>query len=162
MLTSDRRNESLSTDMEMNEGAVMDKVVRRILFATDLRNLEKQGLDLARAMAASFGAELHILHVVPDVPGIDKNELQTRSHAARHQLLQQLGSEQDVVVVVGNIIQEITSYVEAHQIDFVFLGSHGHDDGSRLTITEMLDRLVPCPILKYFPPIGAVANAASR
>lgn len=119
----------------------MDTAPRRILFATDLSDQTRPAQTFAQTMAARFGAEFHLLHVVPE---------SASGTAVSPSPCPSAGSSAPVPTLVsGNLVLEIADYVKLHQIDLVMLGSHRACGFDRLSLTEMLTRLLPCPVLSY-------------
>ena len=144
--------------------------IRRILFPTDFSEPAKEAQKYAMALADRFGAELHLLHVVPEVamPLPDSTnawtlpaaDLKLQVEAAERQLLHDLGpdwaEERRTVhtAVVGNAVEEIVKYAREHEIGLIVIGTHGRTGLSHLllgSVAEKLVRLATCPVLTVHP-----------
>ncbi len=144
--------------------------LRRILFPTDFSEPARQAQQYAMALADRFGAELHLLHVVPEIirPLPDSStswtppEVELKKHVAEanNHLLRGLGAEwaaQHVTArttTFGSIVDEIIKYASEHDIDLIVLGTHGHTGLSRLligSVAEKVVRLAACPVLTIHP-----------
>ena len=143
--------------------------IRRILFPTDFSEPANEAKQYAISLADRFGAELHLLHVVPlVVPYPDaaspwimaENEMQRQVEAADKRLANELDStwsQQHAVVhnaVMGLAVDEILSYAKEHKIDLIVVGTHGHSGLARLligSVTEKLVRSASCPVLTVHP-----------
>ena len=144
--------------------------IRRILFPTDFSEQAKEAQKYAMALADRFGAELHLLHVVPEVamPLPDSTtswtlpaaDLKLQVEAAERQLLHDLGpdwaEERRTVhtAVVGNAVEEIVKYAKEHEIGLIVIGTHGRTGLSHLllgSVAEKLVRLATCPVLTVHP-----------
>lgn len=140
--------------------------MRRILVATDYSPSAKQALNYACAIANSFNAELHILHVMMDplplaVPegGLNQRdkiiaELLRKAEITHLENTQHLPSAPEVkvlrVVREGYPVNEIRKYAADQQIDLIVLGTQGHSGLSRLllgSVAEKTVRLASCPVL---------------
>ena len=144
--------------------------IRRILFPTDFSEPAKEAQKYAMTLADRFEAELHLMHVVPEVamPLPDSStswtlsaaDLKLQVDAAEKRLLQELGSdwaEEHRTVhtaVVGNAVEEIVKYAKQHEIGLVVVGTHGRTGLSHLllgSVAEKLVRLATCPVLTVHP-----------
>jgi len=144
--------------------------IRRILFPTDFSEPAKEAQKYAMALADRFGAELHLIHVVPEVamPLPDSTtawtlpaaDLKLQVAAAEKRLLQDLGpdwaEERRTVhaAVVGNAVEEIVKYAKEHEIGMIVIGTHGRTGLSHLllgSVAEKLVRLATCPVLTVHP-----------
>jgi universal stress protein A len=143
--------------------------MKRILFPTDFSEPAKEAQQYAMALAERFGAELHLLHVIPMViPYPDaaspfvlpQEELQLQIESADKRLIDELDpawSMQHPVVhsaVVGLAVDEILNYVKEREIDLIVVGTHGHTGLTRLligSVAEKLVRVANCPVLTVHP-----------
>ena len=144
--------------------------IRRILFPTDFSEPARKAQKYAMALADRFGAELHLLHVVPEVamPLPDSTtawtlppaDLKLVVEAAEKQLLEELGpdwaEERRTVhtAVVGNAVEEIVKYANEHEIGMIVIGTHGRTGLAHLllgSVAEKLVRLATCPVLTVHP-----------
>ena len=143
--------------------------IRRILFPTDFSEPANEAKQYALSLADRFGAELHLLHVVPLViPYPDaaspwimaENEMQRQVEASDRRLASELDStwsQQHVVIhkaVMGLAVDEILSYAKEQEIDLIVVGTHGHSGLARLLIGSVAEKLVrtaSCPVLTVHP-----------
>ena len=145
-------------------------LIRRILFPTDFSAPAKEAQKYAMTLADRFGAELHLLHVVPEVavPLPDSTTAWTLPPAdskllvedAQQRLLEELGpdwaEERRTVhaAVVGDAVEEIVKYANEHEIGMIVIGTHGRTGLSHLllgSVAEKLVRLATCPVLTVHP-----------
>jgi universal stress protein A len=138
--------------------------IKTILVPTDFSECSDQALAYGRAMAATFGASLHLLHVVQDpytqpwaaeaFPAPLGDMLAQWQEQARVRL-QGLVAEAEragvmVAVQVGSPFQEIVSYAEAQHIDLIVIGTHGRGPIGHMllgSVAEKVVRRAPCPVL---------------
>lgn len=143
----------------------MSVTIRRILFATDFSEPARVAQQYAVAMAESFSAELHALHVVPEIilPATDsytawtlpEGGMKAQLEASERQLQNEVGSvAARCQVVVGFPIEEIVKYANDREIDLIVAGTHGHTGLAHLlmgSVAEKLVRLSTCPVLTVHP-----------
>lgn len=144
--------------------------LNRILVPTDFSEFSRPAMTYACAMAERFGAQLHVLHVVPDpamlVPeavvfSVESMQAQSDQLVADAQkLLQQIPaggqSGQSVVreVRVGAAFMEIIDYAKSQDIDLIVIGTHGRSGLSHILMGSVAERVVraaPCPVLSVKP-----------
>ena len=144
--------------------------IRRILFPTDFSGPAKEAQKYAMTLADRFGAELHLLHVVPEVamPLPDSTnawtlptaDLKLQVDAAERRLHQELGpdwaEERRTIhaAVVGDAVHEIVKYASKHEVGLIVIGTHGRTGLSHLllgSVAEKLVRLATCPVLTVHP-----------
>lgn len=143
----------------------MSVSIQRILFATDFSEPARQAQQYALTMAEKFGAELHALHVVPEIilPATDsytawtlpEGGMKAQLAASEQQLQKELGAQTAIrQVVVGFPVEEIMKYATDHNIDLLVVGTHGHTGLAHLlmgSVAEKLVRLSTCPVLTVHP-----------
>lgn len=152
--------------------------IKRILSPTDFSAPAKEAQAYAMAMADEFGAQLHLLHVVPLVipfPDaaapfvVPEGEMQAQVDAAEARLIGELPPEwtqkHDVVTtaIVGLAMDEIARYINDHSIDLLVLGTHGHTGLAHLlmgSVAENLVRTANCPVLTVRPRSAPAATAS--
>jgi nucleotide-binding universal stress UspA family protein len=144
--------------------------ISRILFPTDFSEPARQAQQYAMALAERFGAELHFLHVVPEVTmGLPDSstywtlpdaDLKAQVESANERILNDIGHDWAAqhhpfrTSVVGNVIAEIQNYSARHNIDLIVVGTHGYTGMSHLllgSIAEKLVRISTCPVLTVHP-----------
>ena len=144
--------------------------IRRILFPTDFSEPAKQAQKYAMALADRFGAELHLLHVVPENPmpfpdsatswTLSTTDQKWQVDDAEKRLLHSLGPDWPEecrtvrTAVIGNAVEEIVKYAKEHEIGMIVIGTHGRTGLSHLllgSVAEKLVRLATCPVLTVHP-----------
>ena len=146
--------------------------LERILFPFDFSELSLQGLHYARSFAESYGAELHVLHVLDEacqywmalgpnsVPvGPPPEELlavsQREMAAFVQEHLADAGFPVKAEVLVGRPFMEIIRYARERQIDLIVLGTHGRSGLRHVLLGSVAERVVrkaPCPVLTIRHP----------
>lgn len=146
-----------------------------ILLPVDLSEHSRTALPAARHLAATYGARLHLVYVVEDVPlppayGVPpaaspSPPMNVEAHA--EQALEQLSPQEDDLDVptethlgAGLVVSEILRVVEEHDIDLVVMASHGRSGLARVlmgSVTEEVLRKAACPVFvtRTFPPSAA-------
>lgn len=136
--------------------------LERVLAAHDFSDMSELGLQYGVSLAGRFGAELHLLHVLPE-PERDAPELawaagptQGLYHSSMRRLQDAVTGELDApykvkpVVLRGRPYEEILSYAAENEIDLICIGSDGVDRGPRALFGSNVDRVLrqsPCPVL---------------
>lgn len=102
----------------------------RILLATDFSPAAQRALPYAGALARTFGAAVHLLHVVPTEPWETAPELTLREHIGATRKLEWTvkspylaGIGKQVELRHGGVTAEILRSAVDHDIDLVILGS---------------------------------------
>ena len=145
----------------------MDLQPRRILWPTDFSETSLQAARYARALCNRFGAQLHVLHVVPppvnpdvnimfagEVPMIvSESDLSDASRRGLKRLVEKhLDNDAGVVCDVssGNPWTAICEYAGKHEIDMIVITTHGRTGITHALIGSTAERVVqhaPCPVL---------------
>jgi len=140
---------------------------KRILWPTDFSKLSFHGARYARFFAEMFGAELHVVHVIPpplspdmavtmpaEVPiNVADDELvegsrETLARVIEEHLegIEKISSE----LVFGNPWYMICRYAEQHEIELIVVTTHGRTGLQHVLIGSTAERIVqhaPCPVL---------------
>jgi nucleotide-binding universal stress UspA family protein len=137
-----------------------------ILVPTDFSPPSEAALAYARALAESFGATIHVLHVIENpflsmgptelfVPAPQSFAEELDGEALRR--LDALFPGDDrarfgarTVLRHGRPYVEIDDYAREHQIDLIVMGTHGRTALAHLllgSVTEKVIRTAPCPVL---------------
>ena len=153
----------------MSEQIFESVIPNRILVPVDFSASSHQALDAATELAMKFGAELHLLHVVPEyVTATLPVEISAASivEAARkaaedrfavsRKHLEEKGVRCNTSIQVGSdVAATILDAIESQKIDLVVFTTHGLSGwypqvfGS---IAEKLVRLVHCPVMLLRTP----------
>ncbi len=148
----------------------MHTTIRRILLPTDFSEPAKYAQAYATELARQFGADLHLLHVLPELtlPLPDAPDswttpdyaLKAHLEAAERQLTEGIPSDLQGEgrtvrkAMAGIAVQEIVKYATDHEIDLIVVGTHGRTGLFRLllgSVAEKVVRLAPCPVLTVHP-----------
>ena len=139
--------------------------LKQILVATDFSEPAGVAVTYARDLARAYDADVHVLHVVEDLPafygpdigfalaGVDHNI----TAAVQRELESMVAGYQGdgvkfipVVTRASNVASAVTDYASSHAIDLVIVGTHGRGAVSRFLMGSVAERVVrsaPCPVL---------------
>jgi nucleotide-binding universal stress UspA family protein len=147
--------------------------LKNILVATDFSEPSEAALTYGRALARTFKATLHVLHVADNLSsavygGVDgyvaaMPDLQKEiEDAARKQLDELLVDNDDpplptrrVVITSNTPALAIVEYAGLEQIDLIVTGTHGRGAMAHLLMGSVAERVVrtaPCPVLTVRHP----------
>jgi len=145
--------------------------LKQILVPTDFSEPSAVALKYARAFATTFGASLHLLHVietsalftaVPDgVFLLTENLWEQVEHNARTQLVALLPEDEQKayqarqVTRQGSPFVEIVRYAREQDIDLIIMGTHGRGPIAHMllgSVAEKVVRKAPCPVLTVRQP----------
>ena len=149
--------------------------LRRTVAPIDLSEPARTALERAFSWTAALGhaaageppPELHVLHVIPDLPGIAgivpvdepriAADLDREASAAR----ERAGGAANVEVVVelrrgGSPAEEILGYAQSVDADLLVLGTHGRGAIARAligSVASSVARRATCAVLLVPPPV---------
>ena len=144
--------------------------ITNVLVATDFSETSASALNYGREFARTFGATLHVLHVVenalmwagPEAAGIDFVQLQADLAAEARKTVDRIVTPEDraqlkavSVVRTGSPALEIAAYAKAEGVDIILVGTHGRGMIGHLlmgNVAEKLVRIAPCPVLTVHHP----------
>ncbi|HZT60804.1 MAG TPA: universal stress protein [Pyrinomonadaceae bacterium] len=157
-----------------------DTDLGRVLVAHDFSDRSELALQYGLSFARKFGAELHLLHVLPEPVG-EAPELawvagtaRSLYHDATRRLEESVTGEEGrgvrVVraVLTGKPYEEVLAYAAEHEIDLICLGSDGVGHGLLALFGSNADRvlrLAPCPTLiarPYKPSASRADDSVHR
>lgn len=144
--------------------------ITSIVVATDFGEPASAALEYGRALARTFHASLHVVHVVDNIvartaPGATFPEfmvniadaqrgLEETGRAAVDKLLSHEDRQQlqatSAAVTSNDPAQAIVDYAESVDADLILAGTHGRRGVSRLFLGSVAERLVRharCPVL---------------
>jgi len=146
---------------------------RNILVAIDFSACSDAALSYGRILARTFGATLHVLHVVEAAAARDwlgaghiaaaLPELKTSLEDGRRARLEALITADDRKALGAVSIlrsfepagEAITDQARSNQIDLIVIGTHGRQGLSHLvmgSVAEHVVRSAPCPVLVVRAP----------
>ena len=138
--------------------------LKQILVATDFSEPSEVALKYGQDLARSYGATLHVMHVIEDMGayygaevGFALADVERNVEAAvRRELDATIARHADKLNVVAtvkratNAAHAITAYATANPIDLLIVGTHGRGAMSRFLMGSVAERVVrsaPCPVL---------------
>jgi nucleotide-binding universal stress UspA family protein len=152
------------------EGVQMIKI-NKVLVATDFSEASESALLYGREFARTFGAALHVLHIVensttwagPEAVSVDFVRLQAELEAsAQNALLRIIDAEDreqlNAVAAIrtgSSTALEIAAYAKEEGIDLILMGTHGRGMMGHLlmgSVAEKVVRIAPCPVLTVRHP----------
>ena len=141
--------------------------LQRILLPTDFSDTARHAREYARELAERFGAEVHVLYVVPDptpqdwtvgaAPLVVSELLETWKADAERRLGEiSLGGVETVRAIrVGHAFVGILQYAGDNAIDMIVMGTHGRGPVKHLllgSVAEKVVRKARCPVLTVRQP----------
>lgn len=152
--------------------------INRVLVPMGLSEHTGTLFDHARAIGATYGAELELIHIVerspfPPVYGVDADPASDTAVTDRvHEALEEyaasaheLGVETRITVRRGHPAEVILERIETAPIDLVTIATHGRSGLRRLligSVAEKVVRMASCPVftVKSFGKSLVDASAA--
>lgn len=143
--------------------------LKNVLVATDFSEPSATALDYGRVLARTFGATLHLVHVVESIfvandvmGGAYAGLPQALEEAARKQLdatlaeddRRELNGRATLLASIG-AATGIVQYAKDEGVDLIVLGTHGRSGWSHLllgSVAEKVLRMAPCPVLTVRHP----------
>jgi nucleotide-binding universal stress UspA family protein len=138
-------------------------VMTQILVATDFSEASAAAMEYGRALARTFGASLHLLHVIEN-PFLRPHAVDphTIKNAALSHLFDRLTDDDrrklhatPVLETSDDPADAIVKYAKARQIDLIVMGTHGRGTVAQIlegSVAERVVRLAPCPVLTVRHP----------
>lgn len=110
--------------MKPNNGEVTGKMAARILVPTDFTKVVDYAMDHAMKLAGTMGAEVYLLHMVPD---LDEEEVMQRRLEAERIRAQAINARVRVEVLLrkGKIYAGIGEAAEEVGAGLIIMGTHG-------------------------------------
>jgi nucleotide-binding universal stress UspA family protein len=142
---------------------------RQILVPTDFSEAANAAKAYATVLADTFGATLHVLHVIPDPLamgwGVDAaylpQLLERTERNVREQLESALTPEEratfhvESAVDTGAPVDCIVRYADKHGIDLIVMGTQGRGTVERMwvgSVTQGVLRRASCPVVSVQQP----------
>jgi nucleotide-binding universal stress UspA family protein len=143
-------------------GSVMTQL-KNVLVAVDFDDTSATALTYARTLAKTFGARLHVLHVLEN---LFFRPMANDPHAIEagitRRLLETLTDEDRTVLHAVPVVRksdapadEIVDYAKSEEIDLIVMGTHGRPAVQHLlmgSVAEKVVRTAPCPVLTLRHP----------
>ena len=145
--------------------------IKNIMVATDFSEPSQAALLYGRELARTFGASLHVLHVVEDLvaraatdayPMVLPEMQRDIEDAAWKQLESMLTSADRTTLRARPAVRTavapaaaIVDYAAATGIDLIVMGTHGRGAMAHLLMGSVAERVVrtaPCPVLTVRHP----------
>jgi len=140
--------------------------IKNVLVATDFSEPSAVALDYGRELARTYGAQLHVLHVVEDLRWRYATDMaptalvgiQEDVQAAASSRLDALVTDEDrqqlgahtVALTAISPSDAIVQYAKSEGADVIVMGTHGRSGFAHLfmgSVAERVVRLAPCPVL---------------
>ena len=137
--------------------------IKNILMPTDLSDYAGYALNYAREFASTYGADLHLLHVLDlhwlGSGAVIANALPQYQQDKQDQLNAMKseieGIDVKATVATGVPHVAIVRYAREHDIDLLVLATHGRTGISHALIGSVAEKVVqmaPCPVLTVKHP----------
>ena len=141
---------------------------KKILCPVDFSQFTQDVIDYALDLAKKYGAELHVMHVVPNMTYftpyesfltpenlvvIEKN-IQDEVERKFTKLLKNDTVPTKRVIRTGVPFVEIIDYARGESIDLIVMGTHGHSTIEHILIGNVAEKVVrksPCPVMTIRP-----------
>jgi nucleotide-binding universal stress UspA family protein len=139
-------------------------LLKRVLVATNFSPQSDAALTYGRALARSFGASLHVLHIVENyflrpTPLDPRTMIEAKTRALEDLLTDQdhqsVGGARASVQVSDAPAQAIVEYARVNAIDLIVMGTHGRGAVSQMlvgSVAERVVRIAACPVLTVRHP----------
>jgi nucleotide-binding universal stress UspA family protein len=154
----------------------------RILVPTDFSPPSTAALATAKALAARFGASIHVIHVLEDpyvttsfasevygyLPTGIKESWQREAQTHLDALLTPDETTQFRVttkVLFGSPARAIVDYARDYQMNLIVMGTHGRGGVAHLllgSVTERVVRTADCPVLTVRGTAAALATVSAE
>lgn len=125
-----------------------------ILHPSDFSDVATGAFAVAADMAAQYGAELHVLHVIPQpssaitvelgMPEDYRAELEAASKRRLGQMVESTGAASKVTYAstVGDVAGEIVSYAKDHGVDLIVMGTNGYTGVKHLVLGSVAEKVL--------------------
>lgn len=114
------------------------RLLERILLPTDFSEASQGALRTAAYLARSYGAQVHLLHVVQDDPALPldvdtaRTAVEERLAGLRAQLAAEGVEGPEPAVEFGNPSDKITQYADRQDVSLILVGSRGASEGDHV------------------------------
>lgn len=141
---------------------------KKILCPVDFSEFTGDVVTYAADISKQYGAELHVLHVIPNLTyftpyesfltpenlvAMEKN-IQDEVDRDFKKVLSKVGVDVRKVVRTGVAFVEIIDYAKTEGIDLIVMGTHGRSGIEHILIGNVAEKVVrksPCPVMTIRP-----------
>ena len=141
---------------------------KKILCPVDFSEFTDEILGYALDIAKKYNAELHLLHIIPNLNYftpyesfftpenlvvVEKN-MEAEVTKDFDELMKKIPIPAKKIIKNGTAFVEIINYVRNESIDLVVMGTHGRTGLEHILIGSVAERVVrkaPCPVLTVRP-----------
>jgi len=141
---------------------------KKILCPVDFSEFTKDVVAYAADISRQYGAELHVLHVIPNLTyftpyesfltpenlvAMEKN-IQDEVDRDFKEVLSAVDIDVRKVVRTGVAFVEIIDYAKTEGIDLIVMGTHGRSGIEHILIGNVAEKVVrksPCPVMTIRP-----------
>jgi nucleotide-binding universal stress UspA family protein len=139
-------------------------LLKHVLVATDFSPPSEAALAYGRELARTFGASLHLLHIVEnsflrpttsDPHAILATKTRTLNGLLTDADRRAHGGVRAVVEVSDFPAQAIAQYAKTEAMDLIVMGTHGRSTVSQIlagSVAERVVRIATCPVLTVRHP----------
>jgi nucleotide-binding universal stress UspA family protein len=138
-------------------------MLKNVLVPTDFGEASDAALVYGRALARTFGADLHLLHVMDNtfLRPIATDPFALKAAAYRHLDGRLTPADRDelhartVIEVSDEPATVIIDYAKSFPIDLIVMGTHGRQGVAHVLMGSVAERVVrtaPCPVLTVRHP----------
>ncbi len=140
--------------------------ISKILVPLDFSEFGKEALALAESWAKSFGASLHLLHVIDlrDLYSLDpqsmetsivlENTLRQRAQKKLESYSKNLKVPCETEIRLGSPLEEIEDCIQEKKINLVVISTHGRTGLKHVLLGSVAEKVVhhsSCPVLTFKP-----------
>ncbi|HEV8488146.1 MAG TPA: universal stress protein [Blastocatellia bacterium] len=152
--------------------------LKRVLVAYDFSSDSELALSYGLSFAQQYGAELHVLHVVPSRPKVIPSEISQLPFSSESTFRKTFAALKTAVphsevggwsvrhaVREGQPYREVLAYAEDQAVELICMGASGTGFGMRALFGSNADRVLrqaPCPILIARPLRPAIATPVNE
>ena len=129
--------------------------LKNILVATDFSEPSRAALEHGKELARSYGATLHVLHVIKQVPTYYGSDVglavarieENMERSAQRELKSAVGNDDDSLVHMStsrspNVAHAVNEYAKASDVDLIVVGTHGRGAVSRFLMGSVAERIL--------------------
>ena len=141
---------------------------KKILCPVDFSQFTQEVVDYAVDLAKKYGAELHVMHVVPNMTYFTPYEsfltpenlvavekkIQDDVERDFAKLLKNTDIPTKTAIRTGVAFVEIIDYAKTESIDLIVMGTHGRSGIEHILIGNVAEKVVrksPCPVMTIRP-----------